>query len=268
MHRFSTAGDAIELNILGQALSSALALPLMYSEFSRSFRVEKMAFKKMWDFGKYAFGSNSIYIVFSQMDILFVSSNSGVLGVALYNAAKILTRLFDMLSQVFLMFLIPFSSKAYAKKDTMGLQAVAEKSISFSTLLFIPVFILMFFFPEWFLHLLYKGKYDNGANIVRVFAFLTIINPWNAVVSSYLIGCGKVKQGFYFVVGLIILAVPAYVLLTSMLGPIGAALSYVSVLAVFTIIIVHYIQRIVPLRIGAVVRRTGDVWAFVKKRLN
>jgi O-antigen/teichoic acid export membrane protein len=264
--RFHTAEDMITLNIYGQALSSVLAMTLTGRSVWTKLEARGDAFRKMWDFGKYSFGGNSIYTIYAQMDVFFISHFVGVLGVAMYNAAKNLTRLFDMLGQVLQMFLIPYSSKAHARGDQKGLLSTAEKAICFSTVLFLPVLLIFTIFPREVLHFLYGGRYDASAPILRIFGILALVLPWNGVVVSYMTGTGMVKQGFYFIVGLIILAVPTYALLTSSLGTLGPSIAYVSIFSFFTVILTWYLRRLVTLTPRGVYRRVSDIASYVKSK--
>jgi O-antigen/teichoic acid export membrane protein len=263
-HRSWTAEAVITSMIMAQAGSTVLALFLTRKEMSVKLEWKVEALSQMWNYGKYTFGGNSIYVLFSQMDVVFVSSVTGVLGVAVYNAAKILTRVFDMLGQVLQMFLIPFSSKTYKDNDIDTLRVTAEKSVCFTTLLVIPIFLIMFFFPEQALHILYKGKYDHGASLVRVFSVLALVVPLNAVLASYIIGIGKVKQAFYYSLGFIALAFIGFLILTPMLGGLGASIAFVTSFLIITIVLFKYIQHLVPFRLIDVVKRTRDAWTFVR----
>ncbi len=265
LNRFSTAEDIVIMNLAGISLSTLLSVALTFNSLKRNLSFQKEAFWKMVNFGKFSFGGNAVYTVFSQLDVFFVSSSAGVVGVAVYNVAKIFNRLTDMLAQVLQMFLVPFSSKAYAKGELDNLQVTAEKAICFSTLLFLPVFVLLFFFPEWILELLYRGKYQDAAPVVRVFSFLIFIVPWNSVVSSYLIGTGMMKQTLLLSVILLFVSSVTYLLLTPSFGVYGTSLAYVGTLVFITFLMVLFLYKKVPLTIFGVIKRVTDIWSYVKK---
>jgi len=267
MHRLSSAEDVIILNIIAQSASTVLALILTRRPMSVKLRLRREAFSKMWGFGKFNFWGSTMYAAFSQMDVLFVSSFSGVVALATYGAAKQFTRLNDMLSQVIQMFLMPFSSKAQAENDIEKMTVVAEKTICFSLLAFTPVFLALFLAPQEILHLLYKGKYDGGADILRLMSFLSLIVPWNAVVASYLTGTGKVKAGLISNIFLSGVGLTSYLILTPKYGAIGTTAGFVFTMLVITVGLVKYLQRFLPLRVSGVFRRTRDAWLFVRRAL-
>jgi O-antigen/teichoic acid export membrane protein len=265
--KFSTAEDLVVLNIVGQGLSSSLAIPMTLKNFNRGVRFQRLTFVKMLHYGKYIFGGNSVYTLFTQTDIFFVSSFVGVVGVALYSAAKLFTRIFDVLGQVLQMFLIPYTSKESSKNAFDNMRITAEKAICFSTIILLPIFLSLFIFPKEILHMFYKGKYDEAASILRIFSLLAIITPWNGVAVSYLLGMGKAKQGFYIGLIFIIIALILYVTLTPPLGAVGTSLALVFSFIISTVIYVIYLHRFVPINIVNVVKRVKDIREFYKTRM-
>ncbi len=268
VNRFSTASDLVVLKLVGYSASTLLSLLFLIGSLPAQLTFRWKNVVRLFQFGKYLFGANAIYAVFSQFDVFFVSSYGGFVAVATYNVAKIFNRIFDMLSQVLQMFLLPYSSKAVAKGDTTALLTTAEKAICFSLLLLLPVFLAMLLVPEWILQLLYHGRYQDAAPLMRIFAFLALIVPWNGVTSNYLVGLGKVKQGFYLGFVLFILALLFYAMLTPSYGAMGTATGYVAALGVTTMILYLYTKKFIPLRVFNVLLRVKDVGAFVKKKLS
>ncbi len=262
--RFTTASDLVLLIIAGQTASTLLAMVLSRKEMSVRMAFSKQALSQMWHFGKYTFGGSSIYSVFSQMDIFFISSFVGVAGVAVYSASKIFTRIFDMVAQVAQMFLIPFSSKAYKDGALEKMRITAEKAICFSTLLLLPVFLAMVFLPGTMMHLLYKGKYDHGAVIVQIFGFLALVSPWNVVLSNYIVGIGKARETFYYALLFLVVAGVSIYFLTASFGVAGASAGYVGSFTFITVVFLLYIQRFFPLSPRSVAARTHDFWVFVR----
>lgn len=266
--KFKTAEDLIILNIIGQGLSSLLALSLTFKLISIRLRIEKASLWKILNYGKYTFGGNSVYTIFTQVDIFFISYFVGISGVALYGSAKIFTRIFDILGQVLQMFLIPFSSKSFSRGETDNMRITAEKTICFSTMLFLPIFLIFMFFPEQILHILYRGKYTNAASLLQVFSFLALLAPWNGVAVSYLLGMGKAKEGFYLGLVFIVLTSSLYVTLTPAFGVFGTTLAFVISYFISTILYVRYLDRFIPVKVSNVIIRGKDVNEYVRKKLN
>jgi O-antigen/teichoic acid export membrane protein len=197
--------------------------------------------------------------VFSQLDVLFVSSFGGLVAAATYGAAKVFVRIFDLFNQVVQVFSIPFSSRRWEAGDREALVTVAEKLIAFSSLLLLPVGVIMAAVPAELLWVLYGEKYLDGAMVVRALSILALVIPWNAVASSYFIGTGKVKAGFWASVLLVGLALPLYWILTPLFGPAGTATAYAFSQAVVTVVVVLILRRSVPISMLRVLGRWRDI---------
>ncbi len=266
--RFSSASELLALITAGQALSTVLAVVLARKAMSVRKGYNPAALRQIWDFGKYTFGGSSIYSVFSQLDIFFISSFVGVAGVAVYSASKIFTRIFDMVAQVAQMFLVPYSSKTYREGGLDKMKTTAEKAICFSTILLLPVLLVMVFLPGPAMHLLYRGKYDHGALIVQIFGFIALITPWNVVLSNFIVGIGKAKETFYYAVLFLCVSAASFFACTRWFGVAGAAAAYVGSFLFITVVLFVYIQRFFPLSLTAVAARTRDFLMFVRHTLS
>lgn len=262
--RFETATDLLAVVLTAQTLSSLTALILTRRDMAGPMPLRREMLGELWRFGRFTFGGTTLYSVFSQLDVLFVSSYGGLVAAATYNAAKVFMRVFDLASQVVQMFLIPFSSKRSSSGDTADLRTAAEKTVAFTSIALLPVVLAMALFPEQILRLLYAEKYVQGAWIVRILSVLGLVTPWSAVTSSCLLGAGKVREGFWMAVALVAIAIPLYTLLTPQLGGTGTMLGLVTSITIVTFWAVRVLRPLVPLRIVAVARRWRDVAEYMR----
>jgi O-antigen/teichoic acid export membrane protein len=266
-HQFGVlkgASDVLSIAALMLAVSTLLALFLTRTTVSFTLTGWRESMASTWSFGKFMFAGGVTYSLFAQMDLFFVTTYVGPVAAATYYNAKIFTRMFDLLAGVLQMFLIPFSSKAFRRNDTEQLVAVAEKAICFSTIVLVPVFIMMTVFPQPILHFLYGGKYDAAAPAMMILSVLAFVVPWNAVAVGYLTGLGNVRRGLYASVGLIVLALPMYLLLTKLFGMIGASMALVSVFTLVSVWLVFQLKQVIPLRFWNVWKRVKDVNEFLR----
>jgi O-antigen/teichoic acid export membrane protein len=267
MNLFHNAQDLIILTIIAQSASTLLSIVLTVKLMSVKIIIRREAFSKIWNLGKYTFLGNSLYMVFSQIDVFFVSSFAGVAAVATYNAAKILTRIFDIFSQILQMFLVPFSSRLNAQQDELTLKIILEKSICFSGILLLPVVIVMALFPEQLMSILYSGKYFDAAPIVRIFSLLGILIAWNAVATSYFIGTANLKRPLLYGIVGVIVAACGFSILVPFYGAKGASIAYVLSFFISTILLVKYLKKYFPLSIHSTMKRIIDIGGFFKKKL-
>ncbi len=263
---FSTAKDLVLISVVAQMSSSMLAFFLTTREMRVKLYADQISFSEMWNYGKYNFGGNALYTIYTQMDVFFISSIIGISAVAIYNAGKMFTRLYDIMSQAASMFLIPYSSKGYARGDTDSLKTVAEKSICFVGLIMLPVFLVFLILPEQLIRILYHGRYMGAANVVRVFAFVALVVPWNSMLGSYIVGTGKVRGGFFASVFHVTLAIVCFSLGIRMFGIEGAATGYLVTILILTITLWIYLRRFIPFTITGVIQHIPDVWIFLRSR--
>jgi O-antigen/teichoic acid export membrane protein len=262
--RFETATDFLLIILAAQALSTLVALHLTRRETSVPMPLRRTVLSEIWRFGRFTFGGTAFYAVFAQLDVFFVSAHGGLVAAATYNAAKVFMKVFDLVNQVVQMFLIPFSSKRSAAGETAALRTAAEKTIAFSTIALLPVFLVMAFFPEQILRLLYAEKYVQGAWIVRILSLMALVTPWGAVTSSCMVGVGKVQAGFWMSIVLVVLSTPLYALLTPLFGGAGTILGYVIAIVAVTAVSARVLRPMLPLEPRAVARRWRDVREFLK----
>lgn len=247
--------------------SSIASLAIVWSFLPFSYSLTKESLQNTWDLGKYTLGGTSIFNIFAQMDVFFVSSFLGVTALATYSAAKMFTRIYDMLAQVIQMFLIPLSAKYYSTNSVEDLKTVAEKTIGFSSLLVVPLVIIFIFFPGLVLELFYGEKYHDATTILQVLGLMGVFVPWSSVVSSYLIGIDKAKQGMLFGLLLLSFAVVSFLILIPLIDLVGAAAGLVISYMFFTFFLFRYFQKHIPVTFGGVLGRTRDVYRFILKNL-
>ena len=262
MNHFSTASDVFVSITLAQILSSLTALACTRRQITGIRLPAISAIRTLWDFGKYSFCTTGLSAVFSQMDVFLLSSLVGVGAVAVYNAARILTRAFDMMTQLIMMFLLPFSSRHYAAGNIQTLSSTAEKTICFTTIVLLPVAFIMIAFPGEILHLLYGQRYAEGAPIVRILGFVVFVVPWTAVSSSFVGGIGRVKEALFFGVGLVVVSGIVYPLCITGFQAAGAALAFVAVSTLFGVSVTVYVQRFVPISVRGTYLRVRDIRTF------
>ena len=265
--RFSTAEDLMVISVATQVLSSLLAVIVAWNHIRFERRVSRSEFQRVWDFGKYSSLSSISFSIYSQLDIFIISSLGGLVQVAVYSAAKIFTRVFDVYTQVVQLFLIPASSRYHKEGNTGAIRIITEKSIWFSTLGLLPVCALFFFGAGFLVDFFYQGRYAAAVIPLRIFSILAILIPWYAVLPSILIGLGKVKEGLLISWVFIVASIVLYYALIPPYGAAGAALANVITILCVSVSMAVITNRIIPLNVRAMVLRTHDIVQFGKTSL-
>jgi O-antigen/teichoic acid export membrane protein len=267
MNAFNSADDLLRINLVSLSASSLIGLFLSRRLLVFRMRPDPNVFRRMWDFGKFSLGGIVSYLVYTKADTFVLSAVGGPIQVAIYNSAKVFVRVFEMVGQVLQMFLLPATSRLSSLGQSDSLKALTDKSILFSTLGMIPVFLLFFFFPSLWVTILYSGRYPEAIALLRIFAFLSFVVPLMSVESNVLLGLGQARLSFLIGLQMLALSILAYFLLVPWLGVVGAALGYLAATLGTTWILVRRTNPFVPISFQGVFARRLDIIPFLRSRL-
>jgi PST family polysaccharide transporter len=267
MGRFHTALDLILVTIVSLSLSSCIGLLYAGSALPFAFRSRGEELRRMWHYGLYVFGGTVSYLIYSRADTFILSAATGPLQVALYSSAKIFTRVFDMVTQIVQMFVLPAASRLASQGDRRSLKAVVEKVILFLTVLLLPISALFLLLPEFLLQVLYGGRYMDAAPLLRVFALLTGAVPLLAVAMNLLLGLGKGRESFVLGLQMLVLSTLSYLVFIPWMGAFGAAVAVVVSTYLLALFSARQIYLHTGTSVGEVLARSADIIAFVRSRL-
>jgi O-antigen/teichoic acid export membrane protein len=267
MHFFDSALDLVVINIISLSASSLTGLALARSmiRFTVSPHLEDQ--RKMWKYGTYSLGGIVSYLAYTKADTFILAAFTGPIQVAVYNSAKVFTRVYDMANQVVQMFVLPAVSRLSSQGEFQRLKALVEKAIMFSTVGMIPVFLLLLLGPSLLVQILYSGRYAGAIPILQVLSLLSLVIPLLAVGSNTLLGLGHARLNFLIGLQMLAISIAAYFVLVPRLGPIGAAIGYVVATYIITWITTLKLHQLQPLSARAVLSRLNDITHFLKSRL-
>lgn len=109
--------------------------------------------------------------------------------------------------------LIPVISKSYVCKDMSNVKRKIKQAIFFSLIVGIPVTMILFLYPEFFLKLIYNT--DEGINYIKILAPVFLLQYIQAPLSASLQAMGKAKISMYGTLMGIIIKTSTLALFTS-----------------------------------------------------
>jgi O-antigen/teichoic acid export membrane protein len=263
MHLFDTAEDLIMINVLSLSASSLLGLVLSWRLFRWRLLPSRDELLRMWEYGKYALGGNASYLVYSRADTFILAAFSGPAQVAVYNSAKIFTRIFDMATQIIQMFILPGASLLASRGERSTLKVVVEKATLFSTVGMVPVMIGMILFAGPLIGIIYGGRYPDAVLILQIFGLMSIAVPAFAIGSNVLMGLGEARASFVLGVQMLVVSLVAYLIIIPWLGTIGAAIGVVAASYIMGWIALARVRDFVPFTAREVFARRHDIRAFI-----
>jgi len=267
MHLFDSAMDLVIINVISLGASSIVGLVLAWPLICWKMHPAPGDRKKMWEYGTYSLGGIASYLVYSKADTFILAAFTGPLQVAVYNSAKVFTRVFDMITQVVQMFVLPAVSRLASQGDHTRLKALVEKAILFSTVLMIPVLLLFLLGPGLLVQVLYNGRYAGAIPMLQILALLSFVVPLLAVGSNALMGLGHARVNFVLGLQMLAVSIAAYLLFIPLFAGIGAAIGLAVASYVMAWMTTARLNREVPLSLRGVLRRGNDIKMFVRQRL-
>lgn len=267
MHRFSDASVLLQINLVSLSLSSMVGVLLSRGMLRMTLRPDGDQVRKMWQYGSYSLGGMASTTLYTKADIFLLSSFGGPVQVALYNSVKVFARLYEMVTQVIAMFLLPGVSHLASRGEEKSLVALVEKSTAFLTVAMIPVFVLFLLLPAPLIETVYQGRYLDGIPLMRIFAGLAFLVPIIGVATNVLMGLGEAKIGFRLSLHLLVSSLVAYLILIPLLGAMGAAVAYLLSSLYVAVLSTVFLRRFVPITMGGLLRRRSDLWNFVRRQI-
>ncbi|MBP1653922.1 MAG: hypothetical protein H6Q28_478 [Bacteroidetes bacterium] len=267
LHMFDSALDLVMIAIISLSASSVVGVVAARRELPAMALPTGAELRKVMDYGTYAMGGVVSYLFTTKADTLFLSAFAGPVAVAVYNAAKVFTRAFDMIPQVVQMFVLPATSRLSSRGEQHALQALGEKAVSFTTIAAMPVTLLFLLAPGLLVDVLYSGRYQEAIPVLRVFSVLGLVVPLYAVGSSLLMGLGNARAVFMLGLQMLFLSLAGYLVLIPPLGAVGAAAAYTAASAIVALTTTHRLRASVTLKIGRILQRERDVRNFLRDAL-
>lgn len=265
LHVFSSAMDLVMINLISLSGSSLVGLWFARGLMRMTIHPPREALVRVWDYGKYSLGGVVSSLFATKADSFILSAFTGPVQVAVYNSAKVFVRVFEMVSQVVQMFILPAASKLSSQGGHDSLKALTEKVILFLTLGLIPVTILFLGFPEFLVTILYGGRYQEAVPILRIFSLLTFVIPLAAVGSNVLMGLGEARLSFILGLQVLGVSIAAFLICIPPWGALGAGIGYVVGAIITAALTARILDRHVHLTASAVIRRTKDISTFLRK---
>jgi putative peptidoglycan lipid II flippase len=171
---------------------------------------------------------NHLYVIFDRYYYNFVEEG----GIASLSYASIVFQMpISIISFGLATVLFPKISEAFSKKDYTGLRNYYKKSLIYNILIYIPVVIILFFFGEFIVRIVFERGRFSGFNTLQTFRVLQILSISLIFFSSYAIinkiifSMNLVKQLFYISVISLFIKILLNILLVQKYQQYGLAAS-------------------------------------------
>lgn len=265
---FDSALELVYINIISLSASSLIGLLLAWRLMVVRGGPLGPILSRLWDFGKFAIGGAASQMLNTRIDSFALAAFTGPVAVAVYNAAKIVTRIFEMLMQVVQMFVLPATSRLAQEGNARSLRSMLEK-ILFATLAgMLPVALVLVFGASFMVNILYGTRYGEAAVLLQIFSLLSFSTPFLAVAWNAIMGLGEARTSFNLGLLMLAAALVLYAVCIPLWGAQGAALGYVLATTFTALLAMGALRRFVPVSLTGIASRWRDVWSFAVRRLH
>jgi len=220
-----TALAVIVVIIVANFIGSIINFGFMKKVVHFKFSLDTKWIRKLFDFGKYSFGTTVGDMIHSKIDIFMITYFIDPVAVALYSAAKRIAEFFRNFVQAANIVVLPRASNLFAKRDIAGVRNTYYKGLIYSLVMIAPVTLILILIPNSILYLAYEDKYLESAAVLQIVALSALISPIGTIGSSIAGGVGKPKFTFIAMWISVILNIGLNLLLIPKYGALGAALA-------------------------------------------
>ncbi len=209
-------------------------------------------YKKLMLFGLPLILGEVAGLIMSNIDTLILTYYS-LTQVGLYNVALPVSKLLWRFASAFTTVLFPLSSELWERKEKAKLERGMHTLHKYTSMIIVPLAIIMFFFAEMIIQLLFGMPYVGAANALRVLALGSIFYTMAQINLSTLLGTGNPVLVTKLTVFVGVLNLIGNVLLIPHYGMMGAVittfLSFVLLLIFSTIKLNKVITLTLPWKI-------------------
>jgi O-antigen/teichoic acid export membrane protein len=197
---------------------------------------------KLFNYGKYAFGTSISSILSGSVDQMMLSSIISPSASGVFNVAVKIVNLIDIPTSAVANIVFPQSAKRIESEGKDAIKYLYEKSVGTILAILIPGLIFIYIFPSFVLYLLAGEKYTDAVPLLRITLLYTLLIPFGRQFGIILDSIGKTKTTFYIVVVTATLNLTLNYFFILNIGVLGAA--YATLLSnIVGFVIAQYILR-------------------------
>jgi O-antigen/teichoic acid export membrane protein len=230
------------VQIIGSA--TAMFIAFLYTKPFLNFAIGiyKTWMLRLFNYGKYAFGTSISSILSGSVDQMMLSSIISPSASGVFNVAVKIVNLIDIPTSAVANIVFPQSAKRIESEGKDAIKYLYEKSVGTILAILIPGLIFIYIFPSFVLYLLAGEKYTDAVPLLRITLLYTLLIPFGRQFGIILDSIGKTKTTFYIVVVTATLNLTLNYFFILNIGVLGAA--YATLLSnIVGFVIAQYILR-------------------------
>lgn len=190
--------------------------------------------------------------IFYWIDSFMIGIFSGAVDVGFYNAVVPIAALLGFIPEIFMQLFFPLITKEFSKKNFEKIKQLSQQIGKWIFILNLPLFFLMFLFPEQIILLLFGEEYIVAQNALRILSFGTLIATLSVSISrNLLLSLGRSKLMLFNITLLSSLNFILNFVLIPKFGINGAAFATTLsniILGSILLLEIYFFKSIIPIR--------------------
>jgi len=163
------------------------------------FKVPKQWVLKLFNYGKYAFGTFISYILSNTINQMMLGAMISAEAASVYNVALRITNAADIPTNAVGSIVFPQSARRFAEQGNQAGKYMYEKSVGTVLALLIPVLVFVLIFPHFIVHVIAGDKYADAIPILRITVATCVLNPFQRLFGTIMDSMGKPKINFVMI---------------------------------------------------------------------
>jgi lipopolysaccharide exporter len=261
--------NLVELQIISQLLGTMVLLYFARGYLYRSFETDKLTMLRMFNFGKYIFGTNVFSSLGRSADQFISAGLISANVVAYYNMVARINNMMDVPSFAIADVLFPKNVEAMVTSGLDKVRYYFERMVGTIVSILAPISILIFLFPHIFISILGGSKYYAAIPILQIVILFSILRPFSYQFGTTMDAIGKPALNFWVNLLIMILNYGFMYIGLRYTGWLGAAYG-ADVAAILSFFIMYFVlKKVVGIQIGETVKWVWksyvEIFSYLKK---
>ena len=204
-------------------IAALIAFILVRPYLSISFKIYSDWIKKLFNYGKYAFGTSVSAILSVTVDQMMLGAILSPVQAGAFNVAVRITKLLDIPTNAVAVIVFPQSAKRMATEGKEGIKYLYEKSVGTLIALLIPGVIFLYLFSDFVVTLIAGTNYKDTVPLLHITLLYCLFTPYGRQFGNILDSIGKTRLTFFVVLLVTSINIGLNYIFISRFGVLGAA---------------------------------------------
>jgi len=209
---------------IGTNITGALiAFLLVRNYLSISFKIYADWMKKLFNYGKYAFGTSISSILSVTVDQMMLGAILSPVQAGAYNVAVRITNLLDIPTNAVAVIVFPQSAKRMVTEGKEGIKYLYEKSVGTLIALLVPGVLFLYLFSDFVVTLIAGNIYKDTIPLLQITLLYCLFTPYGRQFGNILDSIGKTRLTFFVVLLVTSINIGLNYIFIIKMGVLGAA---------------------------------------------